>query len=653
MIKSRFIIILSVFGLFSCARYEKEIDRALEYAGDNRGELETVLNHYSNSESDSLKYRAACFLISAMPYHQSLPAEVCSQYCMSLDSLFRQKMDEAEYNRQAQAISRRYSSAFRPDYDIRTISSDYLISEIDRAFFLWETRPFLRHLTFDEFCEYVLPYKCLEGQPLDGWRDSCLVYGEDMSHIYQIDEYRYNARRWVEAANRDLEDSCKMTVWGTDNMNILPIYDVSVLARRPYGSCKEMAQLVLLNCRAKGLPVALDFNPNWPDRAASHYWNSILTDNHTGFDFEGLGYPGNVRYMDNKYGKVFRMTYSPHPLLLEAYEKERWIPSSLQLFSKDVTAEYERVTDVLVRVSDESSWEFAYLAVFDNSEWIPVDVGRVVKGRVEFRDVPTGILYIVGTYGTGRFEPISEPFILDSRGRMSYCRIGGDVKNMRLRRKFPAFGHIHWVNEWLRGGLIEASDRPDFRDADSLTSFPNREYLAGEVSVSDTISRRYWRLISTSDKSSDFAELYFYERGTGRMLKGKLIHGNAAVRDPKHDTPEHLFDNDPLTYFAVENRDSTGSNELRWAGYDFGHPVSVESVGYIRRGDGNDICPGDVYELYYWADGGWQLHQKKKAEHVYIDFEDVPSDALYFIRDSTRGAQNRTFIYDKDEVIWY
>lgn len=76
-------------------------------------------------------------------------------------------------------------------------------------------------------------------------------------------------------------------------------------------------------------------------------------------------------------------------------------------------------------------------------------------------------------------------------------------------------------------------------------------------------------------------------------------------------------------------------------------------VAYIRRGDGNDICPGDVYELYYWKNNRWQLHDRQKADNVYLDFDEIPAGGLYFIRDSTRGAQNRTFIIKNGTVMWY
>ena len=63
-----FWITLLISSLVSCHNFkeDRQLSFALERAGENRRELEQVLEHYKN---DSLKYRAACFLIKNMPGH--------------------------------------------------------------------------------------------------------------------------------------------------------------------------------------------------------------------------------------------------------------------------------------------------------------------------------------------------------------------------------------------------------------------------------------------------------------------------------------------------------------------------------------------------------------------------------------------------------
>ncbi len=55
-------------GLFmACSSENQWLDTALNLAGDNRAELQKVLDRYKEEDGD--KYRAACFLIENMPFH--------------------------------------------------------------------------------------------------------------------------------------------------------------------------------------------------------------------------------------------------------------------------------------------------------------------------------------------------------------------------------------------------------------------------------------------------------------------------------------------------------------------------------------------------------------------------------------------------------
>ncbi|MBO5194530.1 MAG: hypothetical protein J6B62_06505, partial [Bacteroidales bacterium] len=105
-----------------------------------------------------------------------------------------------------------------------------------------------------------------------------------------------------------------------------------------------------------------------------------------------------------------------------------------------------------------------------------------------------------------------------------------------------------------------------------------------------------------------------------------------------------LIDRNPLSNYPLTHEKAVV--------FDFGRPVSLDRVSYAKRGDGNDICPGETYELYYW-DNQWILHERKVAEDIYLEFEGLPADALYYIKCTTSGKQNRIFIYRNGEIRWY
>ncbi len=67
----RVCLVILLFMIVSCSYKGKRpsgLDDALQCAGQNRQELEKVLEYYQN---DSLKYRTACFLIENMSRHFS------------------------------------------------------------------------------------------------------------------------------------------------------------------------------------------------------------------------------------------------------------------------------------------------------------------------------------------------------------------------------------------------------------------------------------------------------------------------------------------------------------------------------------------------------------------------------------------------------
>ena len=147
-----FSMTLSIFSLVSC---ESGLDFALDKAGENRGEMEKVLEYFRN-DLDPLKYEAAQFLISNMPYHYSYSGDVVEQY----DSIY---LEMAKYPVQKRdsvlaAITENLDlKSARVITDIRSLTADYLIKAINDAFETWKNTPW--HETYDKslFFNYVLP----------------------------------------------------------------------------------------------------------------------------------------------------------------------------------------------------------------------------------------------------------------------------------------------------------------------------------------------------------------------------------------------------------------------------------------------------------------------------------------------------------------
>ena len=161
-------IFLLCVMLLSCNSNDY-LQHSLDYAGNNRAELEKVLRHYKNDEQ---KHEAAVFLISNIGGRYAMVGERVDGFHHFIDSVYRIRQEEydipAIYNTFRNQKQNAYAS-IRREQDLKHITAEYLIRHIDRSFELWK-HPWNSHLSFEEFCEWILPYR-LHDEQLESWHD--------------------------------------------------------------------------------------------------------------------------------------------------------------------------------------------------------------------------------------------------------------------------------------------------------------------------------------------------------------------------------------------------------------------------------------------------------------------------------------------------
>ena len=77
----------------------------------------------------------------------------------------------------------------------------------------------------------------------------------------------------------------------------------------------------------------------------------------------------------------------------------------------------------MIPTQKKRNHKHAYLAVFDNQKWVPICYGTQ-KGKVcYFNEIGKDIAYLPLYYDNQGIHPITDPFILDSRGRIKYLHV--------------------------------------------------------------------------------------------------------------------------------------------------------------------------------------------------------------------------------------
>jgi hypothetical protein len=648
-----FLNILTVLTLWSCCGNQSDLETVLEFAGDNRVELEKVLAHF---EGDSLKYEAARFLIVNMPGHMSYQDSVgAKRFFMIADSVLS-AVKGCGYDCGRNAIDSLMNSETvsfaKAGYvkDIEIITADYLIANIDEAFSIWENAPWAAHLDFEEFCETLLPYKTMEPQLLSDWRKPLRGrFSEGIKEMDYCDIYTASPIRACMTVNKNLRDSVSPDIRGNDYS--VAITNPVVKLKIPFGNCGDYADIAMAVMRSEGIPVMKDYTPIWSYRPLGHEWNVVMNKEGRWIPFGGaLTEPGIEEKLDERMSKVYRCTYAYNPEIVKLIGEERYVPRTFKSpFIKDVTSEYVACTDVAVDFPSEQDG-YVYIALSNGTGWEPIDFCRLKNGKGIFKNIGVNSLYTIVRYeDDGACRVMEPPFHLTRRGEKHYFIPNEDKREtVSLRRKFLALPHVTGAAMRSYGGEFHASNSADFNDYDLVYKIDDAYAYAHEVMVKESVEpKRYWRY--KQDKHGthcNMAEIRFFDDDNNEV-KGRVIGTDGSFLNPPTATKYEVFDNDLLTVFEAP------IDSGAWVGMDFGKPVKMSRILFTTRGDGNSIELMDSYELFYFKDGGWQSLGKRFGDGYAVKYDNVPENALLILRDHTKGKEERIFTYENGRQVWW
>lgn len=655
--RNRIFLFSLIFLCLSCRQAEEypiPVEKALVEAGKNAVELEKVLLHYRESEADSLKYKAACFLIEHMPAHYAYQGAALDSFYRAMHLVFLppgNRSEEAERSYQARydSVLERWGNDIittsRIVRDIESIQAKYLIRNIEEAFQVWQ-KPWNRQISFDNFCRNILPYR-IGNEPLSDWRS---LYRKRRESYLKPQPTRPNPTYLFGVCQSLIRDY-------TDNLyeasELLPEFPLDRLIDIKSGSCREFAHLATAYGRAFGLPVAVDFSPFWGNRSMGHEWNVLLPQENTPLPFGVNGTLGTQSYdmREDVVAKIYRKTYAMNPKSLYARAGTETIPSLFRTpCMEDVTGQYADTVSLHVAVFPDSIYNkarFVYACVFDNQNWQIVQWGERTADSAVFRAMGKGCVYLPVYYGGDTLpnRPAGYPII---------CRLSGNtvlepdkkhLQRIRLLRKYRYSNVLEDCAGYLTGGYFQAANRPDFRDAvllDSIRHRPDNRFMP--IDASGKGAYRYFRYVSAPKMHCNLNEIVLYDEH-GQCLKPDRIFSSDEGMDGTE--ARMLFDGDVLNTFMTKDKNG-------WVAVGFRKPVSLSRLYYLPRNDDNFIREGEEYELFYWDKFGWcSLGKQIGTIDGILEYNNAPKNALFLLHNHTKGKEERIFTYENNQQVWW
>lgn len=650
---------LTLVAFSGCSKDDLYLHYALKAAGKNKTELKAVLKHYRTVDKDPEKLKAAKYLIANMPAHYSYrdTAAINRYYSQALEILGTGPSPDWQRDTLRHISDSQYPGITRDVIsDVEIMTADYLIYSIDHAFNQWKTQPWAKHLSYEEFRDWLLPYKVAETQSLDAWRDTLSQhYSDSIRTVTDIDDQRNTIYGAIEIVRNELHTKMSeighRVIW--EDRGSIPMRSAETWVRMTYGSCFDYVVMGTATFRSMGLPSAVDVIPSWGRNSEGHSWYVFPDDRgREQATINSLIMPAGMQfYPYERIPKVWRYTYAINQNVLK-YRSSTKYNHYFDLCQMDVTDHYNITSDIEIETNHElikqlKDKKYVYIAMAVNSDgpvWRVLDFGTLNKGKAKFNNMGRNMLYIALGYNGEGLVPISYPFILMKDGSLQYVNGAESTQrvSMNIRRKYYESYNVVDMRRRLLGGKFQCSDYPDFKDAVTLYTIDKTDipYL---IEMDASRPYRYWRYMSPDGSWGSISEVSFYD------TKGDKISGR-GIANPEagQDAIERAYDGNLLSNFEINQPNGN------WIGMDMGKAMNVKYASVSPRSDDNDICPGNEYELFFFDGTRWRSLGYQKAKGNSLHYENIPLNTLLWIRNYTRGNNERPFIVrDSGEIEWW
>lgn len=608
-----------------------------------REQYAATLSHFSD---DSLKYKAALYLIDNMEGHASPDGDAIKCYCDSLMEMWPRtapKYLEAAWKR----FKEKGEVSYVPDNVI--VNDAMLINYVEKAFSDWHDAPWAESITFSQFCDYILPYRVKDERLSQSWREALrqryihMIDGvTDMKKAYEIvcDSVRESVKYWTPSFPYTL--------------------DVLTYDHIQRATCDQQCILLASILRSLGIPAVVDGINKWADYSTmGHAWVALVMSDgstYTIFDHEHEakrfnlisasvfdsalpvteddGCPIQIK-RTKSVSKILRYHFHHTGLFDKDDPKFLYNP-----FVTDVSAEYG--LDATLTVPSYTS-EPVYLCTFlTGKDWVPVAKALPQGDSVTFNNIGKGIVYLpVVMSGERRYMPISPPLLVGAKGiEKVFEADDADTRSVTLTRKYPLCLYISGEWKKLIGGCFEASATSDFALRDTVAVITSMPYGKTVLNIDSSKQYRYVRFKSPDEAVALVTEMAFCSDAGEQIRPIRWIS-----EDVDTSTVRNLADNNRETRLHA-----------RKAGYSVGieceKATRLSQVSFFPASDGNDVEAGHLYELYMF-DNGWRLLDSRRAEDDSITFHGIPRGALLLLRDKTRGREERIFEYIDNQQQWY
>lgn len=687
-------ILLLCVGTMLCQAqsYSPKVTAAIAQSPFGAARWTKLLEKYRKEDRE--KYEAACFLLSNMARHYH------GYVVESVDTTMLRCLSEADAQYYALVAMRNDTALFNPHFndrilapadqqyrkategrkfqaprvrweeesDLAFISPEFLEEHIDHAFSVRRRSPFARRLSFDDFKNYVLPYRAMENTaaeaaPVYAQRYEKYLHVDTTQQIHRV-VWRYNLT------------AKRLRYWGGNYPFVAPCGS-SEMGFLSNSSCASHVDRAVLALRACGIPAAVEYNIAYKIWEGRHYHVSVPTERgwetfnpeESMPEFRQQGFRAALN--------VYRLSFAEQAdapfALRERYES---IPEGLSSpFLQDVTKEVASVVSLRLPFEGQTSHRLAYLATFRTSDYgvLPVTWGEIDKDKreVNFRNVvPDHLYFPVVLDDEGEMHNFAAPFYVKSEKNKegysihSFSPTAAQKVVGQLKRTAPRSVEERKAARYAVGTYVIASDDEHFKVADTL-GIIHEEPLPRwqDLPLSTQRPYRYYRVCGAKAHPNVYLSEFAFLSDCDTTEYTTYAPYNELLSPQENARWRQLWDA-PVKdcTWKAEYDGSPETAPDRWPDVTLRLPAAkrVNRLRYMGKYERRRVEVGDGYVLFAWDDGYWKREKELFAAEETLRCEDLQVGKLYWLKPKEGKQASQPFFVDQrgeqhfplDEAEW-
>lgn len=676
-----FIFLISHLAGIAKTAIPPDVSAALEKAGNNRISLEWVLKRY---EKDPEKYKAACFLIANMPfYHQQgrvsnvdpmaeqFRHAADSIYCYFLKNLSDEKRNipdtvkalrslEAEFRKKVQATRFADPHVVAEHLpDITTLDSTFLIEHIEHAFALRTYSPLVRQLSFEDFCNWVLPYRSTDFYPFVFPATLFFKWFDHHLRTNETDSVQLIADRYKHAENHLRSFLGKYPF--SDHIGAAELFWNGV------HDCVDIANYGANVMRACGVPALVGYNSSNKLYTGHHYHVAVIDKKGRWCTFSPE--TNLPMFRDQRFTQSTNILYiyfgkrknNPAGLC----EKGEPLPPNLDNpCIEDHTERIMKTVRLTLPYEAVVPNRLAYLATFNSQVGLQAVTWGLVdkkKKQVTFEKVvPEQVYYPVYCIGGNKLKAFGCPFrIKNNENAPDSFRMESIVQDtesekisVQLQRKFPVKPASRRLAEQTIGTIVIASHKADFKKADTLACITHTPLCDWQdLELNNTTAYPYYRIVSPpKDPHIRLSEVEFLTLASYGYTN--VMEASPLMQGGDRDSADYVrLLAEPLSKCRwrkeYDGNVQTAPEAYPSINFHLKKPQVVNKLRYAIKHAGNAITYGDSYQLFVWEEGEWRLQWTRMAAAKGLPAATLETGKIYWLHDLTQGTEEMPFTIDR------